>query len=200
MTGAGGLLSCGSTSSAQLAGNSWPQVLSVQHGSLRGLDFLDAQRGWVVGDSGVLAKTTNSGTSWQVGRLHHVGKNLQDVFFVDAGEGWVVGDAGTIVHVTPDSAVLSVHDQVPSAIGLFQNYPNPFNPSTRIRFQLSHYGFVSLKVYNILGVEISTLVSELRSPGYYEIDWHPGTLATGVYYYRLVTSGFAQTRSMILLK
>jgi len=83
---------------------------------------------------------------------------------------------------------------------LSNNYPNPFNPSTSIQYAISNRQFVSLKVYDILGTEIETLVNEEKSAGKYELNWNAANLPSGVYFYRLQAGDFVQTRKMILLK
>lgn len=83
---------------------------------------------------------------------------------------------------------------------LSQNYPNPFNPVTNIKYQISNTKFVSLKVFDVLGKEIETLVNEKQSAGTYEVNWNASTYPSGVYFYRLVTDGFTDTKKMILLK
>ena len=98
---------------------------------------------------------------------------------------------------------LSVKDQRNPLIQdyfLSQNYPNPFNPSTTIAFTIAEYGLVSLKIYDILGREVSVLLNEEKSPGTYQILFNAKGLASGIYFYRLTTSGFHQTKKMILLK
>ena len=81
-----------------------------------------------------------------------------------------------------------------------QNYPNPFNPSTRIKFSIPQSDFVSLKVFDILGNEVTTLVNEQRAPGAYEVTFDAGSLASGVYVYTLTAGDFVQTRKLMLMK
>lgn len=88
----------------------------------------------------------------------------------------------------------------PTSFELKQNFPNPFNPSTTISFDVSQGSFVSLKVYDILGQEITTLVNERLGAGSKTISFDASGLASGIYIYRLVADGFVQTRKMILLK
>ena len=87
---------------------------------------------------------------------------------------------------------------------LEQNYPNPFNPYTIIKYQLPEAGNVTLKVYDVLGSEVATLVNEYKNAGSYEIEFHPESgirhLASGVYYYQVKAGSFIQTKKMILLK
>ena len=90
--------------------------------------------------------------------------------------------------------------EVPEQFILYQNYPNPFNSNTTIQFLLPHPSFVTLKVYNILGEEVSTLVAENLINGNYHIEWNGSGLPSGVYYYRLEVDGFFETRKLILLK
>lgn len=88
----------------------------------------------------------------------------------------------------------------PDKFALNQNYPNPFNPSTSIEFQLPKESFVTLKVYNILGVEIATLVNEQKPAGVHKINFDASGLTSGLYIYKISTGNFEQTRKMMLLK
>ena len=89
---------------------------------------------------------------------------------------------------------------IPASFSLGQNYPNPFNPTTSYSFQVSDFGFVSLKVFDVLGREVVTIVSEQLQPGEYTRTWDANGAASGVYFYRLVSGKFSETRKMILLK
>jgi hypothetical protein len=83
---------------------------------------------------------------------------------------------------------------------LNQNFPNPFNPSTTISYQLSDEGFVSIKVYDVLGDEITTLVNEVKQSGIHEINFDASEISSGIYLYRMTVNNFTQTRKMILLR
>ncbi len=89
---------------------------------------------------------------------------------------------------------------VPEQFELFQNYPNPFNPVTTISFSIPTEGNVSLKIFNVIGQEIVTLVNENLSVGSYSYKWNAKDRSNGVYFYKLVTDSFSETRKMILLK
>jgi len=89
---------------------------------------------------------------------------------------------------------------VPENFSLYQNYPNPFNPVTNIKYQIANNKFVSLKVFDVLGKEIETLVNEKQSAGTYEVNWNASQYPSGVYFYRLDANGFTDTKKMILLK
>ena len=88
----------------------------------------------------------------------------------------------------------------PTSFRLDQNYPNPFNPTTNIEFRIANFGFVSLKVYDVLGRLVATLVNGVRSPGSYEVQFNGSKLASGVYFYRLTAPGVNIVRKMLLEK
>lgn len=83
---------------------------------------------------------------------------------------------------------------------LSQNYPNPFNPMTNFEFRIADFGFVSLKVYDILGREISTLINEEKSAGTYKISFDASSLPSGIYFYRLQAGSYVETKKMVLLR
>jgi len=89
---------------------------------------------------------------------------------------------------------------IPNEFALHQNYPNPFNPATEIAFSLSAKVRATLRVYDMLGREIATLIDDERTPGKYTVKWDAGRCASGVYFYRLIAGDFVQTRKLVLLK
>ena len=98
--------------------------------------------------------------------------------------------------------VVSVDDEMPvvSSFQLLQNYPNPFNPSTNIKYQIPEISFVTLKVYDVLGNEVATIVNEGKPPGEYEVEFGRDFLTSGIYLYRLKAGNFSATKKMILIK
>jgi hypothetical protein len=90
--------------------------------------------------------------------------------------------------------------ELPKAYSLAQNYPNPFNPVTKINFAIPKQGFVTLKVYDVLGREVNTLVNEVKQVGSYSVDFDGSALASGVYFYRLESGSFTDIKRMILVK
>ncbi len=98
------------------------------------------------------------------------------------------------------------NERLPIAFKLGQNYPNPFNPTTKIKYSTpssveSHLdAYVQLKVFDILGREITTLVNEKKQPGEYEVEFNASNLPSGVYFYQLQAGDFVQTKKMLLLK
>lgn len=95
---------------------------------------------------------------------------------------------------------VDVDEKVPTNFALFQNYPNPFNPTTSIEYQVASSDMVSLKVYDVLGREVKTLVNEQKSPGSYNVTFDARNLSSGIYFYSLRSGSFTQTRKMILLR
>jgi len=88
----------------------------------------------------------------------------------------------------------------PTEFKLLQNYPNPFNPNTTIRFTISDVRFTILKIYDVLGNEVATLVNEELPAGEYEIGFDGSELTNGIYFYQLKAGSFIQTKKMILIK
>jgi hypothetical protein len=88
----------------------------------------------------------------------------------------------------------------PTSYALAQNYPNPFNPSTTIRFAIPQTEHVTLKVYDLLGREVATLVNEARTAGSYEAFFDASNLASGVYMYKLSAGAYSASRKLIVVK
>ena len=123
----------------------------------------------------------------------------------------VIGFYGTNFSYVPVGVKKATHDNLPTEYSLSQNYPNPFNPSTTIKYQIPTHsgqvvgsGFslrnVTLKVYDILGREVTTLVNQQQKPGSYEVLFNASNLTSGVYFYRLQSGSFNESRKMILLR
>jgi len=97
--------------------------------------------------------------------------------------------------------IVSVKDfSVPTEFALEQNYPNPFNPTTIIKYQIPELSFVTLKVYDVLGGEVATLVNEEKPVGNYKVEFDATGLPSGVYFYRLKAGSFIETKKMVLMK
>jgi hypothetical protein len=112
----------------------------------------------------------------------------------DSASVWYFGTLG------PVSGVESTNNKIPTAFTLRQNYPNPFNPSTAISFSIPKRLFVSLKIYDLIGREIATIVSEELSAGNYSRQWNAANMSSGIYYYHLQAGSFAETKKLILLR
>lgn len=104
------------------------------------------------------------------------------------------------VSTITDGVGIEGEELLPTVYSLEQNYPNPFNPSTSIKFTIPEAGFVTLKIYNILGQEVATLVNENMNPGTKEIKFNAANLSSGIYIYKLEANKFSATKKMVLLK
>jgi len=161
---------------------------------------------------GFIFKTTNGGSNWF--EQNRDDGRLSSIFFINDTMGWAVGDSGKILF-TENGGVTSVEEDVISPFNFYlsQNYPNPFNPVTKIKFTIptppissplvkgrTKEGFVTLKVYDILGREIATLVNEEKPAGEYEVEFNAANPPSGIYFYQLKAGEFSETKKMILLK
>jgi photosystem II stability/assembly factor-like uncharacterized protein len=144
-------------------------------------------------------KTTDGGVTWL--QIEYP-SSINKMYFLNEGLGWALGSSGRIFkYYDPNVGVEEESIAVlPDNFILMQNYPNPFNPSTTIKFSIPETGNIKLKVYDILGNEVATLVNEEKAPGNYSVEWNASSLASGVYVYRLTAGSFVQTRKMILMK
>jgi hypothetical protein len=121
-----------------------------------------------------------NGSSW-VG----VGYNLRVRAIVTSGAG-------------PSS--VETAEGTPERYELLQNYPNPFNPTTTIGFSIPVQNRVTLKIFNLLGQEVETLINDDYAAGKYRVQWQPVGLATGTYFYRLQAGSYTESRRLLLLK
>jgi hypothetical protein len=114
---------------------------------------------------------------------------------------WAVRSDGSISRYGQAiSGIINISSTVPDKYTLGQNYPNPFNPTTNIKFAIPKNGLVTLKIYDILGREVTTLVNEVKTAGSYLVDFNASTLSSGIYFYRLESNGFRETKKMMLIK
>jgi len=123
------------------------------------------------------------------------------------GVGTIIGSVGmqnilglAYTESSPTSVEDEIDNNIPTEYTLYQNYPNPFNPLTNIGFQIPNFGLVSLKIYDLLGTEVAVLVNEEKQPGVYEVQFDASNLSSGIYYYKLVSGNFIETKKMVLLK
>ena len=181
---------------------------NIQGLMLRDVYFINSLTGYISGSGGKILKTTNGGDNWD-SIYTGTDKDLQAVFFLNDDFGTSVGFDGTIIHTDSGGIITSNNfsgTENPEECFLYQNYPNPFNPSTDLEFGISDLlasqsgGFVSLKVFDMLGKEVATLVNEKLNPGTYKFKFDASGLPSGVYFYKLKAGNFVDTKRMILLK
>jgi len=158
---------------------------------------------WVVRQSQPVYFSSNNGTSWVTqytapgaGLYRYIARPRSFIF----NTLYAVGSTGGISKASGLTGLEPVSNEIPKAFSLKQNYPNPFNPTTRFEFKIAKPGLVRVSVFDELGREVRTLVNENLQPGTYEISFDGSDLSSGVYYYKLVTQDFSESRKMILLK
>lgn len=178
----------------------WSAQTAPTTEQLFGVSFSSLLSGCAVGTNGAIIYTNDSGNTW-LNISSGTTQTLSSVSFVNPSRGIAVGDGGTILRT--DSGVPLKVDQpgsIASNFALEQNYPNPFNPVTSINYQLPQTGFVTLKIYNILGKEVATLVNEEKSAGNYTVKFDGTGIPSGVYLYQLRAGSSVELKKMILLK
>lgn len=167
----------------------------------------------------VILRTTNNGMNWGYQLPDTSIRSSYDLLdFTDSLHGWAYDSRINGVHTVtggdtvtyPITSISNSSTIIPDEIKLYQNYPNPFNPVTKINYELriTNYEFVSLKVYDVLGKEVATLINEKKNTGSYEVEfdarlsaWQGSILPSGVYFYSLIADGrLVDTKRMILLK
>lgn len=184
-------------------GLTWENIGVPIETNLKDIFLLTNQAMYVVGDGGKIYYTNNGGANWysQYSADSH---DLSAVAFVDSAYGIAVGNDGTILKTTEPGTFNGDKPPVaniPSEYKLYQNYPNPFNPTTTIKYDIPEQSKVVLKVYNILGQEVATLVNEEHKAGRDEVKFDGSRLSSGVYFYRLqVGNRYAETRKLVLLR
>ncbi|MCW8818113.1 MAG: YCF48-related protein, partial [Ignavibacteriaceae bacterium] len=184
-------------------GTNWENISFAPISELQSIQFKDDGIGLAVGFGGAVARTTDEGSTWSVQQFTRI--NFLGLHFPGNDTGYVVGSSGSILKtidggtlvsgIKPGNEQLTVND-----FTLSQNYPNPFNPITNIEFRIVNSGFVSLKVYDILGNEVASLVNEELTTGEYKVEFNGKGLSSGIYFYQLKTNNFIETRKMVMLK
>ncbi|OQY72978.1 MAG: hypothetical protein B6D44_08675 [Ignavibacteriales bacterium UTCHB2] len=123
------------------------------------------------------------------------------MFFTNQNNGWAVGYGGRIFKFYDSNTSIQENNKMlPVHFYLSQNYPNPFNPSTKISWQSPVGSHQTLKIYDVLGNEVATLVNEYKPAGSYEVEWDASKYSSGVYFYQLRTGNFVETKKMILMR
>jgi len=177
-------------------------------GVVNAMSFRTPAEGWAVKDDKFIF-SVDSGTVWvEINTPGNV--LLKDLIFTDSSTGYAIGNSGTILKYIPSLTIAdeSINAVVPNNFSLSQNYPNPFNPTTKIRYtipsviasEMKQSQLVTLKVYDVLGTEIATIVNEEKIAGNHTVEFNASSLPSGVYFYQLKAGDFIQTNKMILMK
>jgi len=182
-------------------GATWTLLAASGTGTISGIEGSGNDYWYVRGTT--IYRSTNLGTSWTLSHTHTAAQNDISLATDGAGcmTGWSGGTTGTIAKMT--GVPVAVNDpisNIPTAYKLEQNYPNPFNPTTNITFALPIAGNVELKVYDILGKEVASIVSGNMNAGTHIVPFDASALASGIYIYKLNTGSFTDSKKMVLIK
>jgi hypothetical protein len=184
------------------AGISWNYFEIGVFGQAHAVSFRTDNEGWaVVPTSENFVATYDYGVTWTYYSTPDSSR-LYDLVFTDSLTGYAVGEEGVIVkykYQYPDFVNKDESGLVKDFI-LYQNFPNPFNPKTTISYNLSETGQVSLRIYNVLGTQVATLIEEYKSSGNHSVVWNAENEPSGVYYFQMNVNGKLATRKMVLLK
>ncbi len=189
----------------EMSDTTWREDTTISGGSVFAVSAPSAEVIYACGSGGLLVESTDGGDSWNqypwpYGRDYM--PNFNAISFWNKNNGFVVGDNGAIFHTSSAGGIDGIkrEDTEPEHFALSQNYPNPFNPSTVIRFGVRSTGAVSLKVYDVLGRLVRTLVDKVEQPGTYSVSFDASEFPSGVYFYELVAGSHVATKKMLLLK
>jgi hypothetical protein len=171
---------------------------------LNDVHFINRTKGYAVGSpSDTIVKSNDGGRTWKSLPTKTAGRVFNSVHFVNSDTGWVVGSGGMILKTVTGGEIptdVVENENLPVSVQLYQNYPNPFNPSTVISYQLKVKSDVVLKVSNLLGREVATLVNGTKLQGEHHVEWDATGLPSGIYFYRLKVGSFVEVRKMLLSK
>lgn len=160
---------------------------------LKGVNVLDAKTG-TLAEEYFYPDTSKSLTTYSVAWS-------PDGKFIASGSGEFITGYVTVWKVNQALTNIDRNSTIqPHNVLLLQNFPNPFNPTTNFEFQLPHKGYVTLRVFDLLGRELATLVNEEKPPGVYKASWDASEFPSGVYLYQLRADNFIETKKMVLMK
>lgn len=195
LAGTGGMI-CKTTDSGITWEKTYPGTAT-----LRDIKFVNNNTGWACGGGANLHKTTNTGSNWVKYNLDST-YFLIDIEFINENTGWLTTNTNKLFKTTDGGTVFvtQISSNVPEIFELNQNYPNPFNPTTTINYKVKETVHITLKVYDSKGKEVETLTDENHNTGSYSIIFNASNLSSGIYYYKLSSENFSETKKMILIK
>ncbi len=180
-------------------GLNWTEIQFLNTYNEEGIGFINENTGWIGGWTGPSYQTTNGGTNWQQMNQQQLGFNVNRFRFISDTLGYAVGQS--IYKFTREPiGIQQISTEIPKGFSLHQNYPNPFNPTTKIKFEIPKSSFVTIKVYNALGKEISELADENLNAGIYSVSWNASAYPSGIYFYKMVTGENSVSKKMMLIK
>jgi photosystem II stability/assembly factor-like uncharacterized protein len=157
---------------------------------------------WTIRQANLIYKTTNNGTTWTTDYTNAVTTTIYN-HIAKARTGnriWACTSTGLISKNDGLVGIAPVSNEIPSSFGLEQNYPNPFNPTTTIRYSIPSASNVTVKIYDMLGNEVMTVVNAYQNAGTYAGPVDASKLASGVYFYTIKAGNFTDTKKMTLIK
>lgn len=177
---------------------------NVAPAGLQKIFFVDKFNGWAsftMDDESMIYNTTDGGVNWNL-QLKETGDGYYSIFFIDRVNGWAAGPKGIILKTLTGGEVTSSieGESFVQQYSVLQNYPNPFNPSTKILYELPYSGNVQIKVFDALGNEVETLINGYMQSGTYYVEFNAANLPGGVYFYRIISNNYSETKKMLLLK
>ncbi len=199
----------GQCSKTTNGGATWSTPIVVHTGGFRSAFYVSGNTYIAAGGAtatGNFYVTRDGGNTWTSIGLPAGTPRLRNVYFTSVSNGWIIGNNGIIKKwiggdITNPLVNVEGEAEIPKVYTLYQNYPNPFNPTTTIKFSIPEPAKVILKIYNILGQEVATLVdNELLKASEYSYDFDASRLASGTYIYQLTAGNFRQAKKMLFLK
>lgn len=149
-----------------------------------------------------LFRSTNNGSTWSVMNLGIVDsvRDVGSIEFTSNGYAWIQVTGRIYRSIVPIVSVGPLTRELPTAFWLGQNYPNPFNPNTTVEFGIPSASSVSIKIFNVLGQEVATILEDNLAAGTYKVEWNAQPFASGTYFYRLLSGSHSETKKLILQK
>ncbi len=155
---------------------------------------------WVTRQAAIIYKSTDNGATWTPDYTNGTVVYTSVAMARGGGRLWACTSTGTISKSDGLIAVTPISNEVPQTYNLVQNYPNPFNPTTNIRYSIPKASNVTVKIYDMLGNEVMTLVNEFQNAGTYQGKVDASNFASGVYFYTIRAGDFSETKKMSLVK
>ncbi|MFO7446478.1 MAG: YCF48-related protein [Ignavibacteriaceae bacterium] len=192
----GFLLEGGNILRTEDGGNTWSTIYQGDS-EINSLQVVNNKYIWAISADKTLF-SSNTGLNW-VQQSFSPNSYPTEISCVDSLNAWILAGQ-QLYRFIPDIEIDNKPDNKPDVFYLLQNFPNPFNPATTISYQIPQAQFVTLKIYDVLGREIITLVNDEKPAGSYEVKFDGSMLSSGVYFYRLEAGGYVDTKKLLLLK
>lgn len=186
------------------AGDTWSSNTSPTIDNLFSVSSSGQNASWIIacGSNGTIIKSTDNGDTWFL----QSSPTSEDLFSASAFSNsihFAVGNNGIVLKTIDGGGnPVNIEDvmDMPLQFEVHQNYPNPFNPTTKIKYAIPNFGFITLQVYNLLGEVVATLVNEQQPAGNYEVSFDAANLSSGIYLYKIQAGNYTDVKKMILLR